>query len=301
MNDSRIITSSQKKSLRFLFSCPSCLQFCVIFFLPLFLLFGCSSNSLDTNFSIQNDSTAAELNSDATYLYWYAEKGGNPFNTQDSVTMNDGSWYKSDYRWRDKALIEIMRIGETSSPLYLCDSLCNSQQRVAYRIHIRFNQEGEAIYQQYRIDNRVLPLTSQQLANYQQQAQQLVTVSKAFNKQKIQLFQGVWNGEHFETCQTQQQLKLTANSALPNALIEQFLAEQTKVEEKSNQEKQHRDQKQEQAIVSDVQPFTQRRYLAFIGIEYSLDIVGIEKVLVVSDFSNNAQNSCVDKPALLTN
>ncbi|MFA0372778.1 DUF1481 domain-containing protein, partial [Vibrio sp. 10N.222.54.F6] len=77
-----------------------------------------------------------------------------PHTSADYVTMGDYGWYKTDYAWSEYVLREFVREGELRD-----DSL----SLVPYRVHVRFNQSGEAVYQQYRLDGKVLPLQSVQL------------------------------------------------------------------------------------------------------------------------------------------
>ncbi|MCV5838969.1 DUF1481 domain-containing protein, partial [Escherichia coli] len=71
--------------------------------------------------------------------------------------MGDHGWYKSDYRWDEGELRELIRKGE---------QIDAKQKLVPFQIHIRFNKDGEAIYQQYRVNRKVLPLQREQLDRY---------------------------------------------------------------------------------------------------------------------------------------
>lgn len=63
---------------------------------------------------------------------------------------------------------------------------------VTYRIHVRFNKDGEAIYQQYRRNGKVLPVKKAQLENYQREASLLVERVKEQDSDGLELVQGHW-------------------------------------------------------------------------------------------------------------
>ncbi|MFS1425578.1 DUF1481 domain-containing protein [Shewanella sp. 10N.286.48.B5] len=60
---------------------------------------------------------------------------------------------------------------------------------------MRFNQSGEAVYQQYRLDGKVLPLQSVQLDRFKQEAHLPPTLLRSKMMQGLELLQGYWNGK----------------------------------------------------------------------------------------------------------
>ncbi len=123
-------------------------------------LAGCSS-SPSPSLNQYSEYTGGQTLGDATSLYWYTERLTKPFSAADYVNMNDYGWYKSNYRWSGDTLREFVREGVQNEI---------ESGSVNYRIHVRFNKDGEAIYQQYRRNGKVLPIKRAQLENYQREA-----------------------------------------------------------------------------------------------------------------------------------
>ncbi|GMQ45179.1 DUF1481 domain-containing protein [Vibrio sp. 10N] len=153
-------------------------------------LVGCSS-SPSPSINQFSDYTGGQTLGDATSFYWYTEKLTRPYSAADYVNMNDYGWYQSNYRWNGDTLREFVREGVQN------DAETGS---VTYRIHVRFNKDGEAIYQQYRRNGKVLPVKKAQLENYQREASLLVERVKEQDSDGLELIQGHWDGETLETC-----------------------------------------------------------------------------------------------------
>ncbi|NLS13972.1 DUF1481 domain-containing protein [Vibrio sp. SM6] len=147
---------------------------------------------------------------DATSFYWLTEQLNMPASAADYVTAGDYGWYQSEYRWRQGQLRELVREGEQHLP---------AQEIQRYRIHVRFNPAGEAVYQSYRLGNKILPLQPQQLERYQAEAQTIVSATKAQAREGQSLVQGYWDGETFETCDGRDYNGLEFNQTLPSFVI----------------------------------------------------------------------------------
>ncbi len=120
---------------------------------------------------------------DATSLYWMTERLTRVSTAADYVTMGDYGSYQSDYRWDDGELRELIRKGK---------QLDAKQGLVPFQIHIRFNKDGDAVYQQYRVNGKVLPLQRDQLERYKQEANDVVTSIKKQSRDGQSLIQGYW-------------------------------------------------------------------------------------------------------------
>ncbi|APX04820.1 peptidylprolyl isomerase [Vibrio campbellii] len=175
-------------------------------------LVGCSSvetPNLDqfTNFS------GGKIMGDATSLYWMTERLTRVSTAADYVTMGDYGSYQSDYRWDDGELRELIRKGK---------QLDAKQGLVPFQIHIRFNKDGDAVYQQYRVNGKVLPLQRDQLERYKQEANDVVTSIKKQSRDGQSLIQGYWDGETFETCKGREFTTLEFNQTLPKFVIDRL-------------------------------------------------------------------------------
>ncbi len=147
---------------------------------------------------------------DATSLYWYTEKLASPMSAADYVTAGDYGWYKTDYRWSEGELRELIREGE---------KLKGEFGLVDYRVHVRFNKGGEAVYQQYRVDGKVLPVKADELERYKNDAYTVARLTKQQDKKGRELIQGYWNGATFETCSGQDYSRLEFNQTLPSFVV----------------------------------------------------------------------------------
>ncbi len=178
--------------------------------ISLFLL-GCSSAVVPTkNPDLYVNYTGGQTMGDTTSFYWYTEKSSNPDSAADYVFSGNYGWYKSDYRWEGNQVREFIREGEQIKP---------EEGLVPYKIHARFNKAGEAVYQQYRIDGKVLPLSSEQLLRYQQEAKTLQQTSAAQEEVGLELLQGVWDGSSLELCSGQTYERVEFNQTLPSFVI----------------------------------------------------------------------------------
>lgn len=147
---------------------------------------------------------------DATSFYWVTDKLTSPYKASDYVFAGDYGWYQSDYRWDEGALRELIREGE---------QLDGKLGLVPYRIHVRFNLEGDAVYQQYRLNGKILPLQKEQLQRYQYEADALVNETKQQSREGLVLLQGYWDGDTFETCEGEEYTTIEFNKTLPSFVV----------------------------------------------------------------------------------
>ncbi|ANS86713.1 hypothetical protein VSVS12_02989 [Vibrio scophthalmi] len=192
---------------------------------------------------------------DATSLYWFTERLAMPISAADYVVAGDYGWYQSNYRWEDGNVRELIREGE---------QLKNNAGLVKYSIHVRFNREGDAVYQQYRLGGKVLPMNSEMLEQVKAEAINVAEQTKRQNKAGTRLFQGYWDGSEFETCAGQSFASLEFNQTLPNFVVSRL---------------------------ADIDS-----YVAFVG-ERKGDTLLVEQLLMLT----NDNQSCVERPQLLQN
>lgn len=224
-------------------------------FLCASLLVGCASNMPTPNLDQFTDYTGGQTLGDATSFYWYTERLTFPHTAADYVTAGDYGWYKSDYRWEDGNLRELIRQGQ---------QLNSQQELVPYRIHVRFNKNGEAIYQQYRLDGRVLPLKADKLAWLKQEAVNIPALTKQQSGAGKRLIQGYWDGSSFDTCTDQSFEQVEFNETLPSFVINRLSSVDS--------------------------------YVAFIGNTRRNKVI-VDELLMLDDDSHD----CIERPSLINN
>lgn len=173
-------------------------------------LFGCSSNPSDEQRIKSVTLTGGQIQGDATSFYWYTRRLQQSLNASDYVTMGDYGWYQTTYRWEKNILVEAVREGEM---------LDSTDGLIPYMMHVRYNGNGEAVYQRYRKNGRIFPLMPTQLAQFQDQSTYLIAKVEGLNKDDISLFQGEWDGETFNSCDGKQYSQLEFNQILPNFVV----------------------------------------------------------------------------------
>lgn len=182
-------------------------------FLPVLLVslaVGCSSSpSVDDSERFTHMSGGQSVG-DSSSFYWYTEQFDFPYSASDFVSSGDYGWYQTDYRWRDNVVREIVREGEQQ---------LESQKRIPYRVHLRFNKDGEAVYQQYRLDGKVLPMTPEQITLVKNEATSLQRVTRNQYETGEQLVQGYWDGETFTTCAGDEYEDFEFNQTLPSFVV----------------------------------------------------------------------------------
>ncbi|AUI87230.1 peptidylprolyl isomerase [Vibrio azureus] len=155
------------------------------------LLAGCSSVETSPIESFSHFS-AGEVIEDGVQFYWLTEWLSRTSSAADYVMMGDKGAYQSDYRWSEGELRELMRTGT---------HLSAAHGLVPFQIHIRFNKKGEAIYQRYRVNGRILPLQQNQLDNYKMEAKSVVASVRKLSSRGESLIQGHWSDSSgFRSC-----------------------------------------------------------------------------------------------------
>ncbi|MDK9739993.1 DUF1481 domain-containing protein [Vibrio sp. D404a] len=174
------------------------------------LLVGCSSSSTTKNLEQFETYTGAQVMGDATSFYWVTNKLTQPHSSADYVTVGDYGWYKTDYAWSEGVLREFIREGDQRDA---------KGKLVPYRVHVRFNKSGDAVYQQYRIDGKILPIQAKQLERYKKEANGVLDSTDKQNGEGLELLQGYWNGSTFESCNGDEFDEFEFNQTLPSFVI----------------------------------------------------------------------------------
>jgi len=173
-------------------------------------LFGCSADISNSTLETTLQHSGGQSMGDATSLYWFTDRLTIPLSAADYVVAGDYGWYKSNYRWEGGSVRELIREGE---------QLKTTNGLVPYKIHVRFNQQGEAVYQQYRLGGKVLPLKPAMLAQLKSEAINVAEKTKEQHKAGLGLIQGYWDGTEFETCSGEEFDKLQFNQNLPSFMV----------------------------------------------------------------------------------
>ncbi len=226
--------------------------FLLVSLLSTFLI-GCSSTSPRKNLEQFETHTGGQVMGDATSFYWVTNKLTQPHTSADYVTVGDYGWYQTDYAWSEGVLREFIREGEQRN---------SSNELVPYRVHVRFNKSGEAVYQQYRIDSKILPIQAKQLENYQKEAKSVLETTLKQNDEGLRLVQGYWDGSSFKTCAGGEFDRIEFNQTLPSFVIDRLASVES--------------------------------YAAFLGSD-SLGKMSVEELLMLAEDSHD----CVVRPSLL--
>ncbi|UPR28772.1 DUF1481 domain-containing protein [Vibrio crassostreae] len=226
--------------------------FLLVSLLSTFLI-GCSSTSPRKNLEQFETHTGGQVMGDATSFYWVTNKLTQPNTSADYVTVGDYGWYQTDYAWSEGVLREFIREGEQRN---------SSNELVPYRVHVRFNKSGEAVYQQYRIDSKILPIQAKQLENYQKEAKSVLETTMKQNDEGLRLVQGYWDGSSFKTCAGGEFDRIEFNQTLPSFVIDRLASVES--------------------------------YAAFLGSD-SLGKMSVEELLMLAEDSHD----CVVRPSLL--
>ncbi|MGO1296679.1 MAG: DUF1481 domain-containing protein [Vibrio sp.] len=187
-------------------------RFPLICSVALACLTGCSSFS-DSNAShSQQTHTGGERVGHETHLFWVTQSNKVVNHAADYVTAENGEHYQTSYQWTDDVVREVSRQGE-----YI-----QQGEVVPFETLLRFDTHGDAIYQRYRVDGKVFPLSQKQIEQYRQQARHVLKVTTNDHKQGLGLVQGYWNGQSFASCDGHTYPTLTYNHTVPAAVIERL-------------------------------------------------------------------------------
>ncbi|MFV0447588.1 MAG: DUF1481 domain-containing protein [Vibrio sp.] len=173
------------------------------------LVAGCSSSITTANFNQISHFSGGQRSGDAASYYWYSESPTQAVSASDHVTSETYGWYQTSYRWDEGSVREVVRNGEQ----------LKDGKLVPYTAHVRFNKDGEAVYQQYRVNKKILPLNEGQLERYVLEANAITKMTKDQNKQGLELIQGFWDGSTFETCNGADYSKVEFNHTLPSFVM----------------------------------------------------------------------------------
>ncbi|OAN16675.1 peptidyl-prolyl cis-trans isomerase [Photobacterium jeanii] len=184
-----------------------------LFLLSSFLLVGCASTQLPENPVTQIEThVGGQSLGDSTSVYWYTHRQNRPMSLAERVWQGDYGEYQTVYRWRAGKLREVKREG----------TQLQGAQVKPFTLHVRYDTQGQAVFQRYLSDGVVLPLSDTQLFRYAKQADKALDTIKAQSKDNIGLVQGQWHNGKLVRCGDGKALTVRFSDALPDYLQQQL-------------------------------------------------------------------------------
>lgn len=171
-------------------------------------LAGCSSG--DANIPLSTTQTG-KVTGDYAALYWLDERQDYPQLLDELVVLGDYGSYRSKYIWRAGVLREVMREGKV-----LIDNAATD-----ISVHLRYDSNEEPVYQRYRENGELVPLSSAQLIQFASDAELSLASARQQYRQGIRLIQGHWQNGRLTECDSGKNKKLSFNDNIPTALTQQ--------------------------------------------------------------------------------
>ncbi|MDP5255462.1 MULTISPECIES: DUF1481 domain-containing protein [unclassified Vibrio] len=154
------------------------------------LLSACSNQAGIDVANIESKS-GGEITQSQRAWYWADVVDQQPLSAYDHVKLSNQTSYHSEYHWQDGVLSEVVRQGSRIE--------AKGRERQSFRTHLRFDSQGQAVYQQDKVDQQVFPLTPDAIADIKQQANHVIT-TLLNSKSSRHLIQGFWDGKQFLSC-----------------------------------------------------------------------------------------------------
>ncbi|PSV24311.1 DUF1481 domain-containing protein [Photobacterium sp. GB-72] len=174
------------------------ISFLFSFLLPL-ILTGCVAGNLADNTALPiTRVNVAEQKVDGTYIYWYLSRQNAPERLGERVYSTKQGDYQSDYQWQSGKLKTLLQQGER-----LIDG-----QQVPFELQLRFDSQGVAVYQRYKEDGHILPLTTNEITELKQHSEYLVHRIERLKRSKQYFEQGYRQQQQQISCQTQQPITI---------------------------------------------------------------------------------------------
>jgi hypothetical protein len=92
-------------------------------------------------------------------------------------------------------------------------------------MHVRYDTEGNAVFQRYTVADTVLPLSDAELTELKIQANTAIDLVKNHSKQGTSLIQGRWAGNRFMRCGDNRELEVAFQPILTNLMVKQVQAQ----------------------------------------------------------------------------
>lgn len=178
-------------------------------FILLASMAGCSST---INIQPPIHTVTATIQSDETQIFWLKERQGKPEKLIALSLMEHDAKYSAEYRWFDGSVREIRGEGN----VWIDEKLTPKS------LIIRYNTQGLAVYQNYRLDGDLLPIQNAELIRYFKHAEQALKKARELNKNKQNFFQGYWNDSVFEACENKDEKTLSFSESVPKHFIQQM-------------------------------------------------------------------------------
>lgn len=140
----------------------------------------------------------AKLDPTQTQIFWLDTLQGEPITLTTRTLQGEHGHYQTEYRWLNGVVREIQQTGKV-----LFAGELRSQSFL-----IRYDSEGQAVYQQHHFDDEVRPIHLSELNQYYAKAKAALLTAQTQLKKNQVFFQGYWREGVFETCFDDREVKL---------------------------------------------------------------------------------------------
>ena len=166
-----------------------------------FILNGCASIQSSQPLSQYVTAIAKD---DQRQIIWLDERVNTPEKLTQLMLFGRAGYYQTEYRWNEGVLREIDREEEK----VVDGELSNISMR------IRFDHNGQAVYQQYLVNDEIFPIKNDQLTRYYKQAQSTYQTAQSLIEQNKFFFQGYIQEGKIRECGTNRNKLLTISDPL---------------------------------------------------------------------------------------
>ncbi|SIO25055.1 DUF1481 domain-containing protein [Salinivibrio sp. ES.052] len=139
--------------------------------------------------------TTAFAAGDYRAVYWLDSQQGQVIGLAEKTWQGDYGQYRSEYAWRAGSLRALKREGEK-----LVDN-----RLVPFSTHVRFDANGEPVFQRYHQGDALLPLDSATLSRLYQEANQIQRQAQAQLANNVSVLQAQRQGEYWVDCDNDRQ------------------------------------------------------------------------------------------------
>lgn len=187
------------------------MRFIASLILPVFLLIGGCSSFSDQTIPVETFITG-QTAGDATSIYWLEQKQAFPISLKSRVYVGDYGHYDSESTWRAGVLRELRQQGEQ----FVDDEI------QPFSLVLRFDDNGEAVYQRYRVGERVVPLSPSQIKTHQRSIEQSLGVVKALKAERARLIQGKMHNGELVACGSTRARNVAFDQPLPASVAKKI-------------------------------------------------------------------------------
>ncbi|ODP98485.1 MULTISPECIES: DUF1481 domain-containing protein [Salinivibrio] len=134
--------------------------------------------------------TTAFAAGDYRAVYWLDSQQGQVIGLAERAWQGDYGQYRSEYAWRAGSLRALKREGKKRV----------DNRLVPFSMHVRFDANGEPVFQRYHQGDALLPLDSATLSRLYQEANHIERQAQAQLANNVSVLQAQRQGEHWVDC-----------------------------------------------------------------------------------------------------